>query len=762
MIGTNRKYKLILTNTLFVLLLLCSAHSAFSQNDTLRIKSDYTFLYCSSNNGDVQENQEIELLLEGPEDKKWFASYSINEGPAITVNNGNAIDLSEYTLSLSLKNTSSSSIYYTITLIEAWLEDLTPIVIPEDSESATIQILPLADPQINDYSAKVKTNSIQTYSAEIGKNSSYSLWIPEGASLLETESIIVDKKQEVTIKIKWSEDEAINFLKLIETDAFDCNSDTIFAEVETVNSFQVSFDGSTQFCEGESVLLEPSIDLDSEYSYAWSTGENTKNILVDQAGTYELTVTDLNDNQMVSVEVEVQEELSPVIELEDQIVVEDENPIIDAYQEGATYLWSDGSTDSTLLVTQSGNYSLTVTSSSSCSASKSFSAKLQSELFEIDLPETIHMCGNQKLILEPKLSIDQDYLFEWNDSSTESSISIEEAGEYQVTITDPDGFTKTASTLVIYHPNPIIDLGEDLTLWEDETAILDAENQGASFLWNTGETSQTIEIDSGGIYSVEVSDEFACSNQDSVSVEYKSGQNFEIYLGEDQSICSGDSIEIYPLIEGKPTYPLTYNWLGLEKSSEKIYVSEKGHYCLEITDANGNIESDCLEITLLPTPEVNLGQDLQCYSDSKIVLDAGTPNCRYLWVTGEITQSISVETEGEYWVEVSNDSDCSASDTLMVDFLENYPYVGVPNAFSPNGDGHNDKLFIRGDNFKEATLIIYNRLGQKLFETTNPDTGWDGSYNGELQYIDVYIYLLEITFLDGKKMTKKGNVALLR
>lgn len=762
MIGPNCKYKLILIKTLFVLLLLCSVNPGFSQGDTLRINSDYSALYCSATNGDALDNQKIQLLLEGPKDKKWFVSFSVNDSPAITLNNGNAIDLSEYKVSLYLKNTSSRSKYYTIKLVKAWLEDLTPIVIPEDSKSATIQILPLASPEIEDYSAKAKINSTQTYSAEIGKYSSYSVWIPEGASLLETESTIEDKKQKLAIKIKWPENETSNFFKLIETDAFGCNSDTIYAGVEIVKSFQVSFEDSLQFCEGESVLLEPSIDLDSDYSYAWSTGENTKSILVDQPGMYQLTVTDLNDNQTVTTEVEVELNSLPVINIKNQVVVEDENPIIDAYQKGASYLWSNGSTDSALQVAQSGKYSLTVTSSNSCSASKSFTAKLQSELFEIDLPEIIHMCGNQKINLEPNLSIDQDYLFEWSDSSTQSSLIIDQPGEYEVKATDPDGFMKSASTNIFYHANPIVDLGEDLILWEEETAILDAGNEGANFLWNTGESSQSIEVDSGGIYSVEVSDEFACSNKDSLYVESKNGQRFELFLGNDQSICSGDSIELQALIEGKPTFPLTYNWLGLEKSSEKIYVSEKGHYCLEVTDANGNTESDCLEITLLPTPEVNLGQDLQSYSDHQIILDAGTPNCHYLWVTGDITQSISVDTEGEYWVEISNNYNCSASDTITVGFSENYPYVGLPMAFSPNGDGRNDKLFIQGENIKEATLIIYNRLGQKLFETTNINRGWDGFFKGELQDIDVYVYLLEVTFLDGKKMSKKGNVALLR
>ena len=78
------------------------------------------------------------------------------------------------------------------------------------------------------------------------------------------------------------------------------------------------------------------------------------------------------------------------------MVIDDENPILDIFEKGSTYLWSDGSTDSELNISESGKYSVTVTSGNGCSSAKSFSAKMKSELFEINLPEVIQLCGNQK------------------------------------------------------------------------------------------------------------------------------------------------------------------------------------------------------------------------------------------------------------------------------------------------------------------------------------------------------------------------------
>ena len=742
--------------------LLSVAFSSYSQQDTVRIDSDYQIMYCSANNGEILPMQEVQLLLEGPKDKKWYVSFSVNNSPAIILNGNIGIHFMNFYMSLFFRNTSDQIKNYHIELKKAWLADFTPIVIPEDSKSATIQVMPLAKPEINDYFPKAKTNSTQNYSAQISKNSSYEIWVPDGASLIEHKSTIKDKKQELDVKIKWPKNATNNYFKLIETDAFGCNSDTIFAGMEVVKSFTIDLGENKNICEGDSIVLSPEIDLPSDYSYLWSTGEVTKDITVSKNGNYHVSVTDLTDNQEIKADIDIVVHEKPSIKIEDRIIIDDNNPLFTLTDEASSYLWSNGSTDSEIKITESGSYSIRVESSHGCANSKSFYAKMESDLFNIHLPELIHMCGNEKLNLEPNLSINQAYQFEWSNGSTDSLINIDEAGEYWVKITDPDGFQKTGETEVNYHPNPIIDLGSDRVLWDQDSILLDAGNEGSDFIWNTGETNQTITAKSGGVFMVEVSDQYACSNKDTLYIDHRKGEKFGVFLGDDQIICSGDSVYVSPQLEGNPSLPLEYKWLGLNKNTAEVYLKNKGHYCLEIIDANGNVESDCIEITMLSTPEINLGQDLVSYPNQKIQLDAGTPNCFYKWSTGEITQKITLSTEGRFWVEVTTDQNCTSSDTIDIGFIENYPFVGLPKAFTPNGDGHNDKLFIRGGDVKEASLVIYNRLGHKLFETSNINTGWDGFFKGQLQDIDVYVYVLEVTFLDGKHVVKKGNVALLR
>ena len=74
----------------------------------------------------------------------------------------------------------------------------------------------------------------------------------------------------------------------------------------------------------------------------------------------------------------------------------------------------------------------------------------------------------------------------------------------------------------------------------------------------------------------------------------------------------------------------------------------------------------------------------------------------------------------------------------------------------------NSKIFVKGFGITKMTFIIWNRWGQKVFETNDKNIGWDGKFNGAVQPMDVYAYTLDVEFFDGKKTTKKGDITLIR
>jgi gliding motility-associated-like protein len=86
----------------------------------------------------------------------------------------------------------------------------------------------------------------------------------------------------------------------------------------------------------------------------------------------------------------------------------------------------------------------------------------------------------------------------------------------------------------------------------------------------------------------------------------------------------------------------------------------------------------------------------------------------------------------------------------------------VPNAFTPNNDGANDVLYVRGICLESLTFMVFNRWGEKVFETTDQRVGWDGSYKGEDLNTGVFVYRLEGKTYDGVGFSLKGNVTLIR
>lgn len=108
-------------------------------------------------------------------------------------------------------------------------------------------------------------------------------------------------------------------------------------------------------------------------------------------------------------------------------------------------------------------------------------------------------------------------------------------------------------------------------------------------------------------------------------------------------------------------------------------------------------------------------------------------------------------------------SNSACADTICKNIYISFNgLVGVPNAFSPNGDGINDVVKVEGRGIVDLVFRIYNRWGEKVFETHDKNIGWDGIYKGVLQEMEVYTYAVEATLVNGETIPLKGNITLLR
>jgi gliding motility-associated-like protein len=131
--------------------------------------------------------------------------------------------------------------------------------------------------------------------------------------------------------------------------------------------------------------------------------------------------------------------------------------------------------------------------------------------------------------------------------------------------------------------------------------------------------------------------------------------------------------------------------------------------------------------------------------------------------SSEVNPSHLFRKTGTFLVCLRATSNEGCSDTVCkkVD-ADIHTALDLPTGFSPNGDGSNDILYVRGGGIEVMNLKIFNRWGEKVFESSSLGQGWDGTFKGKPQEVDAYAFVLTATFIDGSSATKKGNVTLLR
>jgi gliding motility-associated-like protein len=99
---------------------------------------------------------------------------------------------------------------------------------------------------------------------------------------------------------------------------------------------------------------------------------------------------------------------------------------------------------------------------------------------------------------------------------------------------------------------------------------------------------------------------------------------------------------------------------------------------------------------------------------------------------------------------------------VNIEVKESYT-IGIPKAFTPNGDSHNDVIFVNGRGIKQLLeFSVYNRWGKKVFSTNNIDEGWDGMFDGKEQNVDTYTYYIKAEMWNDSIMEERGTFSLLR
>ena len=191
--------------------------------------------------------------------------------------------------------------------------------------------------------------------------------------------------------------------------------------------------------------------------------------------------------------------------------------------------------------------------------------------------------------------------------------------------------------------------------------------------------------------------------------------------------------------------------------------SHAGSFNVSMTiTKNGVTETIEKEITINPSPEINIDDQLYICNDPYVILDAYNEGATYEWSNETYESSIEASIAGNYSVTVTNEHGCLTNKEVEVfDGCDNNS-VYLPSAFSPNGDGANDVLYVRGSQIETLDFSVYNRFGELVFNTKDQSIGWDGIYKGIAVNNEVFAANLFVTFSNGEQKHLQGDVTLVR
>lgn len=426
-------------------------------------------------------------------------------------------------------------------------------------------------------------------------------------------------------------------------------------------------------------------DFDDPGSGADNTSnEISPNHTFSTAGTFtvQLIVSGCNDNDTITKTIEI----TPAVGTQlgnDTAICNQADYLLDATLAGATYIWSDGSTNSTLLVTANGDYSVEM---------------------------NVNGC-----VLRDTVRVD-------------------------------------------FYGLPL-DLGADTSICYGANWKLEVPNQaGLTYQWNTGSQSNYTFISDSGLYVLEVQDS-VCSVKDTIEVSLLNSPVFN--FNEVERICVGEEI----VIDASTFVGTTYNW-NTGDTVEQITVDSAGMY-IASAQLDSCAYSDTVWVFVDSTIMAEIDSPVYfCRGKSETFDFSDSRTANYNWSDGS-TNPVRTFSEQQFlWLERTNG--CGREvDEISVLEDECLCHVFVPNSFTPNGDGLNDVFtpVIDCPILLFYQLEIFDRWGNRVFETQNPLDGWE--YNGEVDDLNINLFYWRINYDFFEKggydsNTRKGKVILLK
>lgn len=410
--------------------------------------------------------------------------------------------------------------------------------------------------------------------------------------------------------------------------------------------------GTLFYCEGGDTYLDAGPFFDT---YEWSTGDTSSDILVNEPGTYSVTVTDMNGcERSTSVNVTERPAPEPTITGADILCIGELGnlQVTPAYN---AYSWSTGGSLQSTSISDPGTYFVTVTDAFGCQGETDYEVIAGEEVIA-SVDGDLFFCpgGSTTLSITPGYD---SYL--WSDGSTLDERDISVPNFYMVTVTSVDGCTEVVSFNVIQLPMPFPTISGDLSICDGETTDLVVDGLWSTYEWSDGSTGFEITVDVSDTYSVTVTDDNGCEGEASTTVVVNELPDIEI-MGPDE-LCTNVAGTLS--ISGS-FQSVTWSEGGAVGNINTIV--GPGFYSVDVIDNNGCPGSASIEVLEgVPEPVEITGTSQICTGESTTL--TATPGfVSYTWSNNATTPTISVTTANIYSVLAIDDNGCESLGSFEV------------------------------------------------------------------------------------------------
>lgn len=362
----------------------------------------------------------------------------------------------------------------------------------------------------------------------------------------------------------------------------------------------------------------------------------------------------------------------------------------------------------------------------------------------------------------------------YNNDSSQVIVSPNNSTTYTVS-GSIGGCSVSKSILITVNPVPAINISAPTdSLCYGDTATLTASG-ATNYFWyplnmfnaNTGSTVQAHPLSS--ILFTCVGMQQGCS--DTVTVKVNVKNPVVITALPDTAVCPGGSVTL------TASGGTSYSWSNTQTTNQITVspINETYYYVYGYNGSCSNVDSALVD--LLPLPRANFefaNNPVSSYNQSAVIVDLSTGANSYIYLSGDtINDSLYIAPNPtiQYYTEngdtfavkqiVYNEFGCM--DSVEREFIIKPDFgIYIPNAFTPDGLGFNEKFGAKGFGIIEYSLFIYDRWGNLLFKTNDINVGWDGKVGNKLQGHDIYVWKIIYKPIDGRERTMDGQFSLIR